>query len=303
MRFHGDTFVYYNGPERQDEHRARLRNFLFGKEFVAAHVLDSLNKAETHRLGFEMSEDALSWNVFVALQSAGRLDQAVRFLIGRSVQGTPTLYLWGCKVELGANESKVFPPLAEVRRLLEPDIAKFWTEPDIMLVFGQGLIVCIEAKFGSGNPLTSVGSTALGGKPKDVEGLQRRYLGASGVWAREKNCLMRQALGATLHSQLFRNIVFAARMAENMGPGTDWHIVNLVSSTQWKDRSSIADYDFQDPTPQLLSYLAEESRHRFTFRDWEGLYSSVVKDSAGLGDLKDYFLGKSAHFRPAFSIG
>jgi hypothetical protein len=50
------------------------------------------------------------------------------------------------------------------------------TEPDIMLVVPGELLICIEAKFGSGNPLAHPGQNAPGNKPTDLDGLIARYL-------------------------------------------------------------------------------------------------------------------------------
>ena len=48
-------------------------------------------KVESHRLGYEMSEDALSWNVFVSLSVAGKLRQTAEFLTGRKLLAEPLL--------------------------------------------------------------------------------------------------------------------------------------------------------------------------------------------------------------------
>src|SRR5438105_4929483 len=78
LRLHSKTFVYWNGPTRADQ--ARLRNFRFQPELAREVILNSSQKAESHRLGHEMSEDALSWNVFVAIAAAEKLRVAARFL-------------------------------------------------------------------------------------------------------------------------------------------------------------------------------------------------------------------------------
>src|ERR1043166_5871964 len=70
LRLHSNTFGYWNGPNHLDE--ARLRNFQFGRELAKPLALHS-GKAESHRLGHETSEDALTWNIFVALWQARKL--------------------------------------------------------------------------------------------------------------------------------------------------------------------------------------------------------------------------------------
>src|SRR5437870_9324809 len=118
---------------------------MFAPDVVASHILDAKTKAETHRLGYEMSEDAVSWTVFAALLAAGKLQEVARHLTGRPIETQPDLYLWGCRVALGAEDSTMFAPLCEVRDLLERDITRDKTEPDIMLVVPKRLVICIEA--------------------------------------------------------------------------------------------------------------------------------------------------------------
>ena len=151
IRLHSGTFVYWNGPEMRRQ--AQLRNLRVRPELADATALGSATKAESYRLGYEMSEDALSWNVFVGLAEAGQLREAAKYLTGRPVDAEPDLYLWGLRIDVKNGTRGFFQPLERVRDLLERDIRRFKTEPDIMLVLERQLIVCIEAKFGSGNPI------------------------------------------------------------------------------------------------------------------------------------------------------
>jgi hypothetical protein len=61
IRLHSNTFVYWNGEDRKD--RARLRNFRVRPDLAQKIALDFVEKAESHCLGYENSEDALTWNV------------------------------------------------------------------------------------------------------------------------------------------------------------------------------------------------------------------------------------------------
>jgi hypothetical protein len=185
-------------------------------------------KAEAHRLGFEMSEDALSWNVFESLAVAGKLRKATQFLTGRTLKSTPDLYLWGRRIHDPDGKHQLYEPLGRVRAKLEPDIHTFVTEPDIMLVAERELVVCIEAKFGSGNPFAHDGTPKEGKKPTSRAGLLARYLGNC-TSDRTKSIVRSEKIGPAPRSQLLRNIVFASEMAGK----TPWHVVNLVSSTQW----------------------------------------------------------------------
>jgi hypothetical protein len=69
LRLHTKTFVYWNGPGREDD--ARLRNFMVRPELARAIALGKGMKAESHRLGYEMSEDALSWTSSSAWRRLG----------------------------------------------------------------------------------------------------------------------------------------------------------------------------------------------------------------------------------------
>jgi hypothetical protein len=84
---------------------------------------------------------------------ASKLKDAGEWLTGRSLSGEPELYLWGQRIDVKGRERGMYEPLRRVRAALESGIARFGTEPDIMLVVKGEMVICIEAKFGSGNPL------------------------------------------------------------------------------------------------------------------------------------------------------
>ena len=149
IRLHGraghQTFVYLNGPGTERE--SVTCNFPIERPF--ADRAKTILKAEKDRLGYENSEDAVTWNVFAGLLSAGLLSRAAEELTGR-MEGTPELWLWGHRIDLQSGFGPRFAPLVQLRERLEPDVHTFVTEPDIMLVFPQEFIVLIEAKFTSG---------------------------------------------------------------------------------------------------------------------------------------------------------
>jgi hypothetical protein len=294
IRLHSNTFVYWNGPSRDVE--ARLRNFTVRHDLVRRIALTSGMKAESHRLGYEMSEDALTWNVFVSVQQAGKLRDATAFLTGLSVRGEPELYLWGRRVDDPAGSHATFPDLVRVRGALESDIRTFVTEPDILLRVPGELLVCIEAKFGSANPLAHESVPKPGEKPTSKAGLLSRYLGdRTSNLTRQR--VLRDRIGTAFRSQLFRNVVFASEMAGEL----PWHVVNLVSSTQAVGTSD-DEKSYEDPTPEVRGYLADDVAGCFTFRTWEGLHDHVIANNRDLAGLDHYLRDKSAHFRPAFNL-
>lgn len=297
IRLHAGTFVYWNGAE--NEVRARLRNFQVRPDLAKKFVAGKTGKVESGRLGYEMSEDALSWNVFVGLMEAGALAKAVSHLCGTMPSREPDLCLWGFEIVDTVDPPEAFAPLDAVRRHLEKGIRKFVTEPDIMLVIPGELLVCIEAKFGSGNPLAHPGEKIEDEKPTDVDGLVARYLPTDAKAAH--SAINAAEVKYPLHGQLFRNVAFAAEMAAREGI-EDWRVVNLVAKTLWEERrlkKHSAGYSLSDPTLEIERYLHIEHRHRFSFRHWEGLYSSVLKD---IPTVARYMTSKSAHFHQAFNL-
>lgn len=298
------TFVYHNGQRRDQQTESRLRNIHFQKEFFKRWILDSPHKAETHRLGYETSEDALSWNVFSALLETGRLGCAAEVLIESKVTPLPEpqLFMWGSRVDLGSGMFTPFSALGEARQKFEKEIRAFPTEPDIMLLVPNKLLICIEAKFTSGNPLAQKSTiTRSDEKPKTVQALLNRYYDQ---WPGAAKLIDPSRIDSTrFHSQLFRNIIFAAWMAEKMSID-DWHVVNLVSSTQWARKKARKEgaYDYQDPTASIRDYLKADNKKRFTFSTWENLYSQVINRDAQLNRLAEYLRHKTAFLEPAFEL-
>jgi hypothetical protein len=292
LRLHTKTFVYWNGPGREDD--ARLRNIMVRPELARAIALAKGMKAESHRLGYEMSEDALSWNVFVSLAEARRLRAATKYLTGRELRSEPRLYLWGRPIAEGADRS-VYGPLQGVRDVLEPDIHTHVTEPDIMLVADGEMLVSIEAKFGSGNPLAHEGAVKNGEKPISRDGLLKRYLGDA-TSESTKQIVQSKHIGPAPRSQLLRNVVFAAEMAGD----TPWHVVNLVAESLRGKNDRYK--SFADPTEEVTGYLLRDYKHCFTYRTWEGLYANCIAPDSKLADLGGNLHGKSAHYFPAFTL-
>jgi hypothetical protein len=253
-------------------------------------------KVEAHRLGFEMSEDALSWNVFVSIAMAGKLREVAQLLTGRSLRREPHLYLWGHRIDDANGKHGLHEGLRELRKRLEPDIHPFVTEPDIMLVADGEMLICIEAKFGSGNPLAHDSNPKDGEKPTSRDGLLARYLG-DGTSDRTRRRILQDGIGPTPRTQLFRNVVFASEMAGDMSK----HVVNLVSSTQGVGPDDKYK-SYADPTSEVRGYLRPDCAQCFTFRTWEGLHADLIDGASALAPLSQYLRGKSAHYRPAFTL-
>ena len=292
IRIHGgsNTFVYYDGPENDSKRNAAMRNILFERDYFKRHILGNATKAESDRICNENSEDALTWNVFSRLARAGRLKPLVSTLTGLSLKTEPEIYLWGLKVRLDdSSKPSLFDPLKSARDIFEKDITRYLTEPDIMLYVPGQLLVLVEAKFTSGNPVALPGviNDVAGKKPKSREGILGRYK----LPDRLGDTLRAPSSSGHFYSQLYRNLVFAIHMADQLG--VKWSLVNLVSEGQFHQRQNTV--EFQDPTLFIKGLLPENSREQFLFYSWERLYADHVEAVTQLQDLAAYIYNKSAN--------
>jgi hypothetical protein len=302
LEIHKSTFVYYNGNSREDKKKASLRNLLpFGRNFVAKHVIDNPYKAESHRLGSENSEDALTWNIFGGLLYYERLHHVYNQLTGaNSSPNQLELFLWGLKIDFNTQQVEPWEPLMKVRASLENDIKHFFTEPDIMIL-GPTHLICIEAKFTSGNPIVLNGKHDIDGeKPNSREGLIERYVRSIQIndkWTHP--AIQPEQLGEKVHSQLLRMLVFTSAMAQLKGR-RNWLVANLISKTQWnKKNNKSRGYDFNDPTPSIPTSV----RNNFKFISWEyDIYEKVLKNESALVKLSVYMKNKTANLKKAFEI-
>jgi hypothetical protein len=286
--------VYYHGESRASKCDATLRNILFEPDFFKERILGNQAKAETHRMGHETSEDALTWNIFARLARTKQLSSLVHTLTGLAPNQEPELYLWGLKVALDdPAPPAVFPELVAARDTFEKGINKFLTEPDIMLYCPGQVLLLIEAKFTSGNTL------ALENEPEVPLPTKSRSRGTgfcAGTHCR-RAANLRPSMSGAFYSQLYRNLVFAQHMANKLS--VQWGLVSLVSEEQCRQRLGAK---YQDPTPFVHSFVPSESRKRFAFYSWEKLYRDHVARRPELHDLAAYMVNKSANTAKAFSI-
>lgn len=188
----------------------------------------------------------------------------------------------------------------KVRKCLEKGIKAFFTEPDIMIL-GPNHLVCIEAKFTSGNPIVLKGKPDKEGeKPNSRDGLIERYILGNKLWHRP--AITPEELGEKIHSQILRMIVFTSTMAQQPElEGRDWIVANLVSKTQWdKAKTKLhKDNDFTDPTPSIPASV----RNNFRFISWEdNIYEKVLKNDSALVELSSYMKNKTANLQEAFKL-
>lgn len=275
------------------------RNVMFHSDLFVKNFLDVPGKAESHRLCYETSEDALTYNVFTELLRArGVLDRLFAHITGMDEPEEVELYLWGRRITLDGGTWSTYKPLEQVRQHLEDGIRRFATEPDVMLVVPGKAIVCIEAKFGSKNSLSEEKPTAAEEKPRSVRGLVERYC-TGNTFVNAAEIFRLDGLPPRIHSQLFRNIVFGASMAAYAGLDT-WYVVNLRGRrimNMMRERP-----EAMPVLGSVRSMLNGKYRDRFLQMTWEEMHSMYVAGNSELHDLDWYMKNKTFHCRRAFSI-
>jgi hypothetical protein len=299
IRLHKEGFVYYNGPSKQDLAISTRRNLAFNADYYLDHFLTASNKVESSRLCYENSEDAVTYNAFTEMLSR---NESLRSLVGHIVKTridqTVKLYLWGGEIDISKSRFNLYEPLKEVRKQLEPDIKQFVTEPDIMLIVPGKILICIEAKFGSKNPIAKDRPVKEGEKPKSMAALIERYCDGNKLIDAESIFNFSNKKGC-FYEQLFRNLVFAASMAK-LAHIERWFVVNLRSQHVMNIRRGKSE---SLPVVRAVhSILKPQYKKRFSHVMWEEIYGICVKRNQDLYDLSWYMKNKTLNCRRAFSI-
>jgi len=300
LRIHRDGFVYYNGRSKHDVGIATRRNLVFNSDYYVRNILESGAKVESKRLCYESSEDAVTYNVFTELLSHGfPLNELVAQIAGREVPGTVELYLWGGSVDLVKGKFVPCEHLKEVRRVLEKDVGPFQTEPDIMLIIPHKILICIEAKFGSKNPIAKDSNDTAGQKPKSVRGLRARYCEGNPL-VDSKEIFDFGKDSERFHEQIFRNIVFAVSMSK-LASIDEWYVANLRNQHVMNLKRGKP--ESLPIVRNVRSILKRPFKKRFVHLTWEDIYEKIVKPRAegDLSDLAHYFKTKSLNCRRAFN--
>lgn len=260
------------------------RNIIPSPDLFAQRIVGHPFKFESHRLGAENSEDALSWNVFRSLQEAGLLAKVAHLMIGEDHPEEPDLYLWGIRVSDDSFEP--WDLLIAARRRFESNlpVKRPLTEPDIALHLPGRYLVLIEAKFTSPNPVYQRGPR------KDAQSLTLDEL--LGIYWDPSLRILNYAGACSADRvpyQLWRNMVFAEWMSTLEAPSTKAYHVNLVREG----------YEVESAAGFACSIKAEcaECFQRFT---WETLCSVSDLDNARV--LGFYLRRKTAHLTQALKL-
>lgn len=281
IKIHPNTFGYEDP----------LRNIRFERDYFRRAILYNKLKAETHRLGYENSEDALTWNVFSALARRKQLSALSRSLFKVDTNDEPELYLWGLRVCLdGPVPENQFDALCAAREVFECNITRMNTEPDIMLYAPNRFLFLVEAKFTSPNTIAKWDAIDVPReKPKSPAGILERY----SVDRLPSGSLHAPPNGAPFFSQLYRNLVFAIHMADQLK--VQWGLVNLTTKQAY---DKMAD----DLATFANAILPPAGQQRFVRYTWEKLFRDHVEGKDDLQELATYLRFKSSNRDKVFEI-
>lgn len=271
----GSTYTYHS-PQR---------NVIASPQLFRERIIGHPFKYESHRLGSERSEDAVSWNVFRSLQEAGRLKDLAALITGESLRYEPFLYLWG--ICLTDDVLDPWQLLVEARKRFEGHlpVERPQTEPDIALHLPGKYLILIEAKFTSPNTFYERGPRRDGSSLTFDELLTIYHDPALTILDHQA------ALAAhRVPYQLWRNTVFAEWMAREDHPCTKAYHVNLVRSGYEKDTAA----EFQ-------RLVTENQRDRFHRLTWEQIDQRVGQGQE-LSRLRRYLRTKTAGLVKAFNL-
>jgi len=251
---------------------------------VSADLFERLDKVERWRIRNEMSDDALTWNVFAAMSKLGGLPSVLEYLqpgIGPETSLRDLeLYLWGNRISTSG--SQFWSKIHSIRRdLVEAGIP---TEPDIIVRAPGRAIVLVEAKVCAPKSTLPDKNERVG----DVEQFLDRYQQR----AQQPDPLIRgwivcQQPGRVLE-QLCRNVILAQRLAED---GEQPFVVNLTRES--------AELDVEE---RLAPHLNPQRPVGFRRATWEGIYRLPIMRSADALPLKTYLASKTSNLRQAFAV-
>jgi len=259
-------------------------NIIVAKELLATRIIHHPFKFESHRLGYEKSEDAVTFNLFRSFQEAGCLNYIGRYITGLDAEDEPRLFLWG--LELTDDSLTPLDLLIAARTRFETrlPVRRPATEPDAIILLDGVYLILVEAKLTSPNPYYTDGPRK-NGQSLTKDELLNTYADLS------LQMLDRQkaAEADRVYYQLWRNLVFAEWMALAAEHGTQPYLANL---TCWGHENDSFNHFAQMVRPEFAGHLC----HLY----WEDLYVLAGLKLQRLSLLQQYLLTKTANLRPAF---
>jgi hypothetical protein len=138
-------------------HRDSLNNIPIESRKGAGEALRNAfnvrnRKSKEIRFGFSTSEDAVTWVVFTYLLRSGQLSAALARtqIVDETSTLEPTLLLWGVPAENSPRGAEIRNQLGKLCSHLGEDSNSF-SEPDVIIDFGEAGIIFIEVKYRSTN--------------------------------------------------------------------------------------------------------------------------------------------------------
>ncbi len=261
------------------------RNFIIDGDIVR-RIIRHPFKFETHRLGFECSEDGMSLNVMRSFQEAGCLHLVARYITGLEIDAEPVLFLWGLR--MSGDSLEPWDLLIQARQRFERKlpVQRPYTENDISLFLEGHYLIHIEAKLKTGNVPATDGS-----RPSPSSLLKSEILR---LYDDPSLKMLDRKLAAeveVLYGQLYRNVVFAEHMANLAGKGTRAYFANLTRRG----------YELES-YHQLARLVRPEYAGRVCRLSWEDLYVLAGMAGSRLSLLREYLLTKTLNLQPALDL-
>jgi hypothetical protein len=278
---------HYSGSSATYTYTRPERNIIASPHLFTRKLLRNPHKFETHRFGYENSEDAVSWNVFRSLQEAGCLHDIARHITGLEILTEPTLYLWGLR--MSDDSLELWELLDAARDYFETNrlpVKRPATEPDIALHLKNKYLVLIEAKLGSGNPSYSEGPRKNGQSLTKDELLD--LYRDPGLQILDVD---RARAADRIFYQLWRNMVFAEYMAMLDSPTTLAFHANLVRAG--------CEHESCSAFRQLLRPGYQD---RFTRLTWEEIHTLTGLHWRRLSRVQEYLMTKTLGLSQAFQL-
>jgi hypothetical protein len=235
----GATFIY---RDPLDNLPAEVRD---GAIWAIENSLNIRNRpSKKNKFSFSTSEDAITWTVFSYLQREKLLREAFSGLLSIQFTCEPVLLLWGCAVPARTPESDVLcRNLVSILKSLG-ETSQSYSEPDVIMDFGDEGLVLIEVKYKSGND----GTTPADKFTKYVEG----------------SSAFRNA-DSTISSGLYE-FTRNWRIGFDLSAGRAITLVNLVLAS--RSSESI-------PLESFSNGLAQDRTHQFRQIRWPDLLDQI----------------------------
>ena len=262
------------------------RNIIASPRLFTRKLRGNKFKYETHRFGYERSEDCLTWNVFRSFQEAGCLHEILRLVTGLDIREEPELFLWGLRMTDDLLEP--WPLLLKARERFESSlpVRRPGTEPDIGILSSGRALLLIEAKFCSANTFY------VAGPRRDAQSLTLEEL--INIYqdpTLEILDVAKAKAAERVHYQLWRNLIFSEFMARLDSPTTQAYHASLVR----------AGYEHES-TGDFRQLIRPEFADRFVRITWENLFVLAHLHWRSLPRLVEYMLTKTASLSPAFLL-